>query len=144
MSCFSIQPTCITRIKSFWKKAQFQVRAGPVKRAELMQGQKTQEHCSSTEWWRPPLWPSMQCTCICSSPCTQQSELGKQLHCIGGQRGGRHHSKAWNYGRTSDIFRAFVVLVRAKVHGFRQSVRAKTLLWCAYITGHEKAPVVYL
>ena len=23
---------------------------------------------------------------------TQQSELGMQVHCVGGQRGGRHHS----------------------------------------------------
>ena len=48
--------------------------------------------------------------------------------------------------RTSDIFRAFVVLVRAKVDVLRQYmyVPAKILVWCAYITGHENVPVVYL
>ena len=47
---------------------------------------------STREWWCPPLWPPTQCTCIPSSLCTQQSELGMQVHCIGGQRGGHHHS----------------------------------------------------
>ena len=33
----------------------------------------------------------MQCTCIPSSHCCVQNELGMQVHCTGGQRGGCHH-----------------------------------------------------
>ena len=34
----------------------------------------------------------MQCTCIPSSFRTQQSKLGMEVRCVGGQRGGHHHS----------------------------------------------------
>ena len=54
---------------------------------------KPQEPYPTTERCRPPPWPPTQCTCIPSSLCyTQQSELGMQVHCVGGQGGGRHRS----------------------------------------------------
>ena len=46
----------------------------------------------TTEWWQLPLWRPTQCTWISSSLCFMKSEPGMQVHCIGGQRGGRHHS----------------------------------------------------
>ena len=53
-------------------------------------------------------WPLIQCTCIPRSLCTQQSELGMQVHCIGGQREGRHGSAV---GRVLGFFcwRLFVL-----------------------------------
>ena len=81
-----------TRGKKFLKKTSFQVRAGPVKRTETRQGWENSRTLPTTEWCRPPLWPPTQCTCIPSSLCCVQSELGMQVHCVGGQRGGRHHS----------------------------------------------------
>ena len=71
-----------TKGKKILKKSSFQVRNGPEKGWKLGRDEKTQ----------PPLWPPTQCTCISSSLCFVQSELRMQVHCVGGQRGGRHHS----------------------------------------------------
>ena len=77
--------------KGFWKKSSLQVRARPVKRAKQGRDEKTQELNPTTKWWHPPLWPPTQCTCIPSSLCLL-SELGMQVHCVGDQRRGHHHS----------------------------------------------------
>ena len=78
--------------KKVFAKTLFQVRDVPITRTETRQEWENSRTPTTTEWWRPPRWPPTQCTCIRSSRCTQQSELGMQVHCAGGQRGGHHHS----------------------------------------------------
>ena len=48
---------------------------------------ETLQHYPTTEQWRLPLWPPTLCTCIPSLLCymSNKSELGMQVHCIGGQ-----------------------------------------------------------
>ena len=60
---------------------------GPVKSTEMRQAEENSRTRFTTERWQPPLWPPVQCTCILSSLCTQQSDLGIQVHCVGGQWG---------------------------------------------------------
>ena len=71
-----------TRGKKLLKKLHFKLGLESVKRKD----EKTQEHNPTMEWWLPPLWPPTQCTCTPSSLCCLQSELGMQVHCVGGQR----------------------------------------------------------
>ena len=78
--------------EKFQKKNSFQVTPGLISRTETRQGWENSKHYATTECWHPPLWPPTQCICIPSSLCTQQSELAMQVHCVGGQKGGRHHS----------------------------------------------------
>ena len=78
--------------KKFLKKSLVQVGMDLQKGQKQGRDEKTQEHYITTEWCRPALWPPMQCACIPSSLCCLQNELGLQVHCVWGQRGGCHHS----------------------------------------------------
>ena len=66
-------------------------RNGPEKAHKQSGDEKLQEPYPTTERCRPPLWPPTQCTCTPSLLC-YVSKLGMQVHCVGGQRGGRHRS----------------------------------------------------
>ena len=48
-----------------------------------------------------------------------------------------HKGSGWNKGRTSDIFRPFVALVRAELDAFGQTVRATAIRLCLRLDADE-------
>ena len=124
-----------TRGIKFLKKNSFQVRAGPVKGTETRQGSETQEHNPTTEWWHVPLWPPKQCTCMPSSLCCVQSKLGMQVHCVGGQRWGSHHSLVGLCSRVFSSLPCFCLFYRSSPNLKSSFFRNFSPSFCSFFGG---------
>ena len=71
--------------EKFLKETSFQIMHWTYKKNRNKAGMRNSRTPPTTEWWRPPLWPPTQCTCIPSSLCQ-----------------GRRHGCGWySHGRTS-------------------------------------------
>ena len=73
---------------------------------------KPQEPYLTTEWWRPPHWPPMQCTCIPSSLCYLQNKVNYMQICkciVLEARKGAGNIPWW--GRVLEVFSSHLISV---------------------------------